>query len=949
MLRSVLVTLVGCLCFIPARLHAAEPVGEIDFEQQTLPNGLRVIYAPLRTAPVVHVRVLYHVGSRDERPDRQGFAHMFEHMMFRGSAHVKPEEHMKLIGDVGGNSNAFTSFDQTVYLQTLPASHLEMALYLEADRMASFKVSEEIYKTERKVVAEEWRMRQNRPYGNLWEDLMRTAFKAHSYRWTPIGNMDHLRAAPVNELQDFFNTYYLPNNAVLVISGDIDIAKTKAMVEKYFGWIPKGPEVKRNIPAEPEQQEVRRLTVPQRVPLPMFVSAFRLPAYNDADLDAVSLLASILGDGDSSRLSRKLVNSESPVAAAAFASPTMLQDAGLLAVGARVLQGKDIKDVENQINEVLADVRKNGVTQAELDKVKYQARQSIINGRVTSESLASQLGTEALLANDPSRVNTELDRLNAVSLEDIKRVAGKYLDEKRATVLSIVPDATGASARAAATQASAAAAVIGGDAKVATAPAPVKPRAVTFPEGYAQTPPTAAITSGRPFEKGKEIDFDGVKLIVLSDHRLPLVTWALTMRRGSHGAAADKLGVAGLTADLVQRGTEQQSYAEFSDDLESRAINLNVSDGGDITRITGLAASDQLAHGIQRTRELLLEPRFDSTEFEKLKSQTVSGLMVDMEQPASVAGRELITSIYGDSPLGRWATPAKVAGITLEDVKTYHSNTYKPDGAILVFAGDVTVEDAIARANTLLDGWATGKAAVDTSVNYTPKPENDAKVIIIDRPDAKQATVRVGGLAYDIRTDEKFAGAVANRILSGGIDSRMMKYVRAEKGLVYTTSGIFQPNRHGGEFIANADTAIETTADAVKAMYHVIDKMRAENVTDAELATSKTRVGGSMLMQLQTIQQQAQFRVDGILNGYPIDYYDRYPDRINEVTAEQVKTLMSKFTDPKQLNIIVVAPAAAVQPQLKELGEVKVMPMPLQREGATTQPVPSKEMLKPGV
>src|SRR5438309_7284856 len=176
---------------------------------------------------------------------------MFEHMMFRGSAHVPPEEHMKLIGMVGGISNAFTSFDQTVYVNTIPSNHLEMALYLEADRMASFKVSEDIYKTERKVVAEEWRMGQNRPYGTLYRDLFASLFTKHSYQWTPIGNMEHLKAAAVNELQEFFNTYYLPNNAVLVIAGDFEPDAAKAMVKKYYGWIPKGPTPPRDIPVEP--------------------------------------------------------------------------------------------------------------------------------------------------------------------------------------------------------------------------------------------------------------------------------------------------------------------------------------------------------------------------------------------------------------------------------------------------------------------------------------------------------------------------------------------------------------------------------------------------------------------------------------------------------------------------------------------------------------------------
>src|SRR5918997_2336459 len=233
--RLMLIPLVVLTVIVPAAFSQAEPAPAagngtepvtaqpIKFQQEVLGNGLRVIYAPLRQAPVVHVRVLYHVGSRDERPDRQGFAHMFEHMMFRGSAHVAPQEHMKRVGGVGGNSNAFTSFDQTVYVNTVPSEHLEMVMYLEADRMASFKVDENIYKTERKVVAEEWRIRQNRPYGTQYEDFLKNQFTTHSYRWTPIGDMDHLKAAEVAELQQFFNTYYLPHNAALVITGDMDI------------------------------------------------------------------------------------------------------------------------------------------------------------------------------------------------------------------------------------------------------------------------------------------------------------------------------------------------------------------------------------------------------------------------------------------------------------------------------------------------------------------------------------------------------------------------------------------------------------------------------------------------------------------------------------------------------------------------------------------------------
>ncbi|HMB96398.1 MAG TPA: pitrilysin family protein, partial [Tepidisphaeraceae bacterium] len=233
--RFLTLSVTVCAISFVAAVRAAD-IQPVEFEKQTLDNGLTVIYAPLHNAPVVHVRVLYHVGSRDEKADRQGFAHMFEHMMFRGSAHVAPEEHMHMIGVNGGISNAFTSFDQTTYHDTLPSNALEMALYLEADRMSSFKVNDNIFQTERKVVAEEWRMRYaNQPLGPIIQDFLKTAYTTHSYRWTPIGDMDQLRQASSSELQEFFNTYYVPNNACLIIAGDIDIPQTKKWVEKYFG------------------------------------------------------------------------------------------------------------------------------------------------------------------------------------------------------------------------------------------------------------------------------------------------------------------------------------------------------------------------------------------------------------------------------------------------------------------------------------------------------------------------------------------------------------------------------------------------------------------------------------------------------------------------------------------------------------------------------------------
>jgi zinc protease len=911
---------------------------KIEFQEEDLPNGMHVIYAPLHQAPVVHVRLLYHVGSRDERPDRQGFAHMFEHMMFRGSAHVAPEEHMKRVGVVGGHCNAHTSFDETVYEDTVPGQYLEMALWLEADRMASFKVSDEIYKTERNVVAEEWRMQHNRPYGDVFEQFMKAAYLKHSYRWTPIGNMDHLKAAPVNELQEFFNRYYVPNNATLVVAGDFEVEQAKRFVKQYFEWIPKGPDVKRDITTEPAQSESREVTVNQPVPLHGVLTGYKVPEYESDDHYALNLLSAILGSGDSSRIRRLLVNGKTPMAVEAFSMDEQLEDGGIFGIGAIVMQGKDPKKVREMLAESIADVRKNGVTADELNKAKTQSRIGLIHGRETAEDLGSQLLSEYVYTGDADRVNTAMQKLDAVSIDDIKRVAEKYLKPEQATTLRIEPSLLAMANKAASEKAAQALK----DAPVTPATKPVEPRKVEFPKDYPQAPPTASARANPEFQKGVESDINGVKVIVMSDKRLPLVNWSVTMRRGSQTDPDGKEGTAWLTAEMLRHGVKGMDFEKLTNDLDSKGISITVGDGGDYTRLNGSSTTEYLDHAIERSRQILREPSFPEDEFAKLKEQSLNALQLDQESPGTVASNELTRALYGDSVLGRYSTPASVKTIGLEDVKKFYQTIYRPNDAIVVISGDVTVERGRELAKKLIDGWETGELP---KVEYElPKKPTTRRIILVDRPEGAGATVRMAVPAYNLRAPVKFAGAVANQILnSTGIDGRLMRYVRAEKGLCYSVGGSFSPNRQAGKFGGSVDTKTENAAEAVTAMFKVLDDMRDKDVTDREITEARSRVAGGMVMGMQTIGQQAGYRVDGILNGYPIDYYDKYPDRIAEVSKEEVRKVMQEYVDDGSMTIVVVAPAAAVKDKLQKLGKVEVILMPSKRAGAT-QPV--KELLK---
>jgi len=879
--------------------------------------------------------VLYHVGSRDERPDRQGFAHMFEHMMFRGSAHVAPEQHMRMVNTVGGMSNAFTSFDQTVYINTVPSEHLETILWLEADRMSSFKVSDEIYKTERKVVAEEWRMRQNQPYGNLFETFLKNAFTTHSYRWTPIGNMDHLRAAQVSELQDFFNTYYVPNNAVLVVSGDVDVEKTRAMVSRYFGWIPKGADVVRDIPAEPVQGQTRTQNVPDNVPLPVVFLGYHAPTYGSDDVYALNLLSDILGSGRSSRLANLLVNNDKPLCSEVSSPYMQLQDGGVIGAYGMVLPGRDVNEVQKVLLGAIDDVAKNGVTQEELDRARASQRVGLIKSRETCEAIAGNIGNEALFANDPSRVNTEFAKISAVTPADVRRVAQKYFTAGGATIVHMLPDPLGVERRKAVAQA----------AKmfdVAPSTRPVVARDVVFPADYPTAPPTVVATNSADFAKGIEFDVAGVRVIVMTDHRLPTVSLNYAMRAGSDNDPAGKQGLADFTGEMLRRGVKGMTYQQLNEDLEARGISLGINSSDDNTRLNGSCTSDQLDTMITRAAELLREPTFPQVEFDKLKEQSLSQLQVALESPTTVGENDLTRLLYGQSIPGRIQTPADVHAITLDDVKKFHAQFFRPTGAVLILAGDVAPERGRDLAAKFLG--VDPSAQVDTqpvpAVDYSlPSGPTTRQILVVDRPESKQATIRMGLRTYTIQNEEKFIGNVANVILTSGIDSRLGRYVRAEKGLAYSVYGVFKPGRNVGSFEAGTETAIESTPDTVQAMWDVFRRMRTEDVTEKELREAQSRVAGQMVMQMQTVGQQANYRLEGILNGYPIDYHDKLPSRVASVTIPQVRELMTKYVDDARMVVVVVAPADKVVEGLKKFGEVTVLPMPAKRDGATTQPV----------
>jgi zinc protease len=437
--RAFIVFAVLGVLLTPAVPQGATRPPKMDYKLHRLGNGLQVVLLEDHSTPIVHVQLWYHVGSRDERKGRTGFAHLFEHMMFKGSKNVEPEQHPSMLSSVGGQSNAYTNEDTTVYWQTVPAQYLPLVLWLEADRMASLRINEATFKTEREVVKEERRMRvENQPYGRLNEIIYRHAFTVHPYKHPTIGSMEDLEAASIDDVREFYETYYVPNNATLAVVGDFKSGEALALVEKYLGRVPRGEPVPRDIPMEPLPTEERRYVVEEPWPLPAVVVSHPITYDGDPDSYPLHIVSKILSDGQSSRIYRSLVY-EKQIAVAAFGGGNIIEDPNLFYAVALVQPGRTPPEAEKALVAELERLKNEPISDAELQQAKNQFARDYIIGRESNQQKALHLAHAVVLHDDIKTADGEFDIFMNVTKEDVQRVARKYFTPHTRMVLTVMP------------------------------------------------------------------------------------------------------------------------------------------------------------------------------------------------------------------------------------------------------------------------------------------------------------------------------------------------------------------------------------------------------------------------------------------------------------------------------------------------------------------------------
>ncbi len=909
--------------------------GRYAFQETVLENGLRVISLEDHSTPVVAVQLWYHVGSKDEQVDRQGFAHMFEHMMFRGTDRLGPKDHFQFVRTTGGDCNAYTAFDQTVYVQEVPSNQLDMVLWLEAERMASLKIDEAGFATERKVVEEERRLGLNRPYGLVPETVLDFLFTKHPYRWTPIGQIEHLRASTPDDIQKFWDTYYVPNNATLVVVGDVTHEEVRALSRKHFGWIPRCADPPRVTTLEPEQTKLRRLDIDENNgPVPIAGIVFRTVPQGHPDALALEMLMQILGNGESSRLYLDLVRRKD-AAAAALGAYVSFEQAGLAIAGGVAMPFGSVDDIMNGIWEQVQLLKEEGVTESELEKVRNTLYRNNVTESLTVASKAGALGQAAVIEGDTQLANTYLERIASVTPDDVLRVAGIYLVETRANEIRVRPSIKGmftsllsmaGNTSDMEDEAESEEAEPSEDGGQRATPGGPKASA-RRPVGYATAPPVAPpLDADISIRSKRSVLENGLGLVVVENHEVPYVSLSLRLKAGAYSDDPDFPGTASMATSMVTRGTLARDAEALAAELERYAISLGAGADHDSASITASAVTGQLDRAARLFAEVIQVPGFREKEFNTLRSQTATGMAVAEKTPEVQAERAYAAALWGDHPYGRPAegTADDLSKLDVERLAQWWSTFVRPETATLYIAGDVTQERAAALAERYFADWEGEGESLQRPLPKWTRPKQ-TRITLVDKPGAVQSQIRAGHEGVTRRHPMHATGVVLTQIFGGAFTSRLNDVLRVEKGLTYGASGGLRSRRFGGQFQISTFTKTPKTAETVRALVGEVKRMRDEAPTAEELESAVKYLAGSFAGSLETPQSVAGRLWSLELDELPDDYWSTYLERISSTTSEAVVAAAKQLLDPDRLLIVVVGDAQRIQEELEEIAEVELI------------------------
>ena len=889
----------------------------LKYEKYRLANGLEVLAYENHRLPLVAVDLWYHVGPINEKAGRTGFAHLFEHMMFEGSEHVGEKAHFKYLEGAGATDiNGTTDFDRTNYFETLPSNQLELALWLESDRMGFLLETLDRAKltNQRDVVRNELRQDEGQPYDLADEETYHLLFpKGHPYYADVIGSHADVEAARLNDVRDFFQHYYTPNNASIAIAGDFDPAQLKALLEKYFGPIPAGPPVEAVAVTTPHITSERRATVTDTVQLPQVSVAWLTPiAFQPGDAEA-QLFLDILGEGRSSRLYRKLVY-EQQIAQSVDCELHALKLASVAKCDVIARPNVKPEALEAAIDKEIDALRTAGPTQAEVD----EARTGILTKKITGLQRLGGFGGVADLMDlynqylgDPGYLPKDIARFQSATVASVQKTGDQAFGKNQSVVVLTIPgqkvmnDVPRSPADT--------------DASV-TIVNPYKPEFETQ-QAWRKTAPPA----------GKEPQLNlpapatfalsnGTKVYLVEDHSLPVLSATLVDLAGSDVNPPAKPGLAAITARMLTEGTQKRSATVLADDAASIGANLTSTARMDNAVVSIGALSNNTDAAFDLLSDVTLHPAFQAAEVDRIRSRQLTAILQEGDQPVAATLRVGFKALYGDYPYGYRdiGTTASVKALTRDDLAQFWASYYAPKAAALVVTGDITQDEAQKLAEHYFGSW-TSTATISDFHLPAPPPPPTRKVVIVDKPGAPQTVLAAFGQGLARNTPDYAAVNVMNSILGGLFSSRLNMNLREVHGYTYGAFSGFFFYRDGGPQFSAALVRTDVTAPAAKELFIELNRIRTDPPTPAELKLAQDNALRSLPGQFETVGETSGLIGEIFIYGLPNNYFQTLPSQYLNLTPDAVKKAALDYIHPNNVVLVAVGDRAKIETGLEKL------------------------------
>lgn len=877
----------------------------VPFEAFTLDNGLRVILSEDHSAPTIAVAVTYNVGAKDDPPGRSGLAHLFEHMLFNGSLNVGNGEHHYLVASQGGVPNGITLMDFTRVWETLPSNQLDLALFLEADRMRSLRLDQARLDNERNTVLAERQQRvDNQPYGRVLDVLYETAYDIAPYKKNYTGSEEGLRAITLQEVNDFFRIFYAPNNAVLTLVGDFNSREARTKIENYFQHIPAQPPAPDIDLSENEQSAERRRQIEDPfATAPRTYLAYKMDAGTSKDAEAAAVLVSLLSGGTASRLHQRLIK-ELEIIDGLAGSIDPRKGRGLMALVLLPSAGRDEASVLKAYDDVIARIRDDGVSNAEVARVRTRLLLARATTMQQTAERAALLGEFETKFGDANLINQRDQWLREVKADDVRRVAQRYLDPSRRTIVSVVRGGT-------------------------TTPTF---KAITTPS--ASQPLKAERLNRAPVSKDlirvslpgtRETTLrNGLTVLSGSDSRVPLVVARFEIGgAGPVYAPADNPGIALLAAAMLSKGTPSKSSLEIAEQFDALGVSVAIAPSTDPGSIVVLATglSETFGDWFPAVTDVVRNASFPADELTSIKRRIVADWQSRRSLSSLHASDLFDEAIYGAA--GRASiSEATVAGITSEHLRAWHRERYAPQNIVLSVMGDVDVDDVGEAVEERLGDWARGNVA-PTRPAFLP-PER-ARVVIVDRAGSVQTSLVLGVPAVERAHLDQLPLVVANRVLGGTPVARLFTSLRGERGLTFSASSQLHAHAHGGDWRATGDITSARIDEGIEAFLAELRRIASEPVPAQELDDAKRSMVASFALTLEQLAQVVSYISSRRVYGLSTDHWQRYPEKVMAVSAEDVQRVARQYMDLARLQVVAVGDVTQLEPLLSPLGATTVV------------------------